>query len=74
MSYLHFMILMIGGKCILLDVLNSFTPLRSVSSRKSKRPTPWFNKCIAANIKAKNRAKRIATRSGSEEDKKCIAD
>ena len=54
---------------ILLDVLNSFAPLRRISSRKSKRPTPWFNECIAANIIAKNCAKRIATRSGSEEDK-----
>ena len=54
---------------ILLDVLNSFAPLQRVSSRKSKRPAPWFNECIAAKIKAKNCSKRIATRSGSEEDK-----
>jgi len=54
---------------ILLDVLNSFAPLWRVSSRKSKGPTSWFNECISAKIKAKNCAKRIATRSGSEEDK-----
>ena len=54
---------------ILLDVLNSFAPLRRVFSRKSKRPTPWFNECIAAKIKAKNCSKQIATCSGSEEDK-----
>ena len=54
---------------ILLDVLNSFVPLRRLSSRKSKRPTPWFNEDIAAKIKAKNCSKQIATCSGSEEDK-----
>jgi len=52
-----------------IDVLNSFAPLRRISSRKSKKPTPWFNECISAKIKAKNCAKRIATCSGSEEDK-----
>ena len=49
--------------------LNSFAPLQKVSSRKSKRPTPWLNECIAAKIKVKNCAKQIATRSGIEEDK-----
>ena len=56
-----------------LDVLNSFVPLRRVSSRKSKRPSLWFNECIAAKIKAKNCAKQVATRSGSEERQRSIS-
>ena len=54
---------------LLLDSLNTFAPLRKVSSRKAKRPTPWFNDCIAAKIKEKNHAKQIAVQSGSEKDK-----
>ena len=54
---------------MLLDSLNAFAPLRKVSSRRAKRPTPWFNDCIAAKIKEKNYAKRIAVQSGGESDR-----
>ena len=54
---------------LLMDSLNTFAPLHKVSSRKAKRPTPWFNGCIAAKIKEKNCAKRIALRSGGERDR-----
>ena len=46
--------------------LNAFALLRKVSSRRAKRPTLWFNDCIAANIKEKNHAKQIAVQSGGE--------
>ena len=54
---------------LLMDSLNTFAQLHKVSSRKAKRPTPWFNGCIAAKIKEKNCAKRIALRSGGERDR-----
>ena len=43
--------------------------LKSLLYRKAKRHTPWFNECIAAKIKEKNYAKRIAVQSGGERDK-----
>ena len=39
-----------------------------MTSRKSKRPTPWFNDDILQQIKLKNRAKRTFVRSRLEED------
>ena len=36
---------------VLLDSLNAFGPLRKASSRRAKRPTPWFTDCIATKIK-----------------------
>ena len=54
---------------LLMDSLNAFAPLHRVSSRKARRPTPWFNDFIAAKIKEKNCAKRIAVQSGSERDR-----
>ena len=54
---------------LLLDSLNAFSPLRKVSSRRAKRPTPWFTDCIATKIKEKIRAKRIAAHSSNERDR-----
>ena len=55
---------------LLLDSLNAFASLHKVSSRKAKRPTPWFIECIAAKLKEKNYAKQIDVQSGGERDKK----
>ena len=54
---------------LLMDSLNAFALLHKVSSRKARRSTPWFNDCIAAKIKKKNCAKRIAVQSGDERDR-----
>ena len=59
---LFMMTLMINGAIfiytLLQECLNKFLPLKKVTSRKSKRPTPWFNDDILQQIKLKNRAKR----------------
>ena len=54
---------------LLLDSLNAFALLHKVSSRRAKRPTPWFTDCIATKIKEKNHAKQIAAQSGDERDR-----
>ena len=54
---------------LLLDSLNAFAPLCKVSSRRAKRPTPWFTDYIATKIKEKHHAKRIAAQSGDESDR-----
>ena len=53
---------------LLQECLNSFLPLKTVSSWKSKRSSPWFNDDILQQIKLKNKAKRIFERSTLEED------
>ena len=53
---------------LLQECLNKFLPLK-VTSRKSKRPTPWFNDDILQQIRLKNKAKRTFERSRQEEDK-----
>ena len=52
---------------LLQECLNSFLPLKTVTSQKSKKPTPWFND-ILQQIKLKNKAKRILERSRLEKD------
>ena len=42
---------------LLQECLNIFLPLKKVTSRKSKRPTPWFNDDILKQIRLKNKAK-----------------
>ena len=54
---------------LLQECLSSFLPLRSVFSKRSKRPIPWFTPEIADKIKAKNKAKHLFERTQLESDK-----
>ena len=48
--------------CFFYGILNEcsdiFIPLKTVKSKKSKRPTPWFTEKISKLIKLKDKAKR----------------
>ena len=56
--------------CTLLqECLDKFLPLKRVTVHKARRPTPWFNETISANIRAKNKAKRTFERSASDSDR-----
>ena len=54
---------------ILQNSLQLFAPLKRVYSRQSKRPTPWITDAILEQIKLKNKAKHVAEKSGSADDR-----
>ena len=54
---------------VLSEVLDLFLPLRSVHSRRSNRPTPWFSDDIRQLITSKNKTKCQADRSSNLDDR-----
>ena len=55
-------------KSCLFSVLDQYAPLKTVTSKFSKRPTPWMTPDLMQAIKMKNKAKQFALKTKGPHD------